>query len=1072
MTKLTESNIEEFAVELFEQLGYKYFYGPDIAPKGEMMLRESLEEVVLKDALRSAVYRINGELPKEVCDEAVNQVLRIASPDVLANNEVFHRMMTEGVVVSVHSDGVERGELVWLVDFENVENNDFAVINQYTIVENGKNKRPDVILFVNGLPLVVIELKNAADENATIQSAFRQIETYKDAIPSLFTYNALVVISDGLEARAGSMSAGFSRMMAWKTADGRVEASNLVSQLEVLIQGMLNKKTLLDLIRSFTVFEKTKTEDKKTGVTSIKTVKKIAAYHQYYAVNRAVESTVRATGINLDDICVLKESPENYGLKSVKEQPRGDRKAGVVWHTQGSGKSLSMVFYVGKVVRALSNPTIVVITDRNDLDDQLFGTFADCKQLLRQTPVQADSREQLKSLLSVASGGVVFTTIQKFQPETGNVYEQLTDRSNVIVIADEAHRTQYGFKAKTVEVRNEADEVVGSEIKYGFAKYLRDALPNATYLGFTGTPIEATDVNTPAVFGNYVDVYDIAQAVEDGATVRIFYESRLAKVELSSEGRELIKNLDKELGTEELNDVQQAKARWTQLEALIGSPARIKNIAKDIVAHFEQRQEVFEGKAMIVAMSRRIAVELYDAIVALRPQWHSDDLMKGALKVVMTSASSDVPNIAKHHTSKEQRRVLADRMKDPEDELKIVIVRDMWLTGFDAPCLHTLYIDKPMQGHNLMQAIARVNRVYKDKPGGLVVDYLGIASDLKMALSFYSDSQGKGNPTEQQEQAVDLMVEKMEVVQQMLSGIDYREYFGDDVSVKLSLILQAEDYILGLEDGKKRFVNEVNALSKAFAIAIPHEKAMVVKDEVSFFQAVKARLCKFDSLGTGRSDEDIETTIRQVVDRALISEQVVDVFDAAGIKKPDISILSEEFLLELKGMQHKNIALEVLRKLLNDEIKARMQRNLVQGRTLMEMLEDSIARYHNKVITAVEVIDELIGLSKQIVAQDDVAKDLGLSEYEYAFYSAVADNDSAVELMGRDKLRELAVVLTDTIRKNSSIDWEIKENVRAKMRVAVKRLLRRYGYPPDMQLLATETVIKQAEMISGELMNR
>lgn len=789
-------------------------------------------------------------------------------------------------------------------------------------------------------------------------------------------------------------------------------------------------------------------------------------------MNRAVESTVRATGINLDDICVLKESPENYGLKSVKEQPRGDRKAGVVWHTQGSGKSLSMVFYVGKVVRTLSNPTIVVITDRNDLDDQLFGTFADCKQLLRQTPVQAYSREQLKSLLSVASGGVVFTTIQKFQPETGNVYEQLTDRSNVIVIADEAHRTQYGFKAKTVEVRNEADEVIGSEIKYGFAKYLRDALPNATYLGFTGTPIEATDVNTPAVFGNYVDVYDIAQAVEDGATVRIFYESRLAKVELSSEGRELIKNLDKELGTEELNDVQQAKARWTQLEALIGSPARIKNIAKDIVAHFEQRQEVFEGKAMIVAMSRRIAVELYDAIVALRPQWHSDDLMKGALKVVMTSVSSDGPNIAKHHTSKEQRRVLADRMKDPEDELKIVIVRDMWLTGFDAPCLHTLYIDKPMQGHNLMQAIARVNRVYKDKPGGLVVDYLGIASDLKMALSFYSDSQGKGNPTEQQEQAVDLMMEKMEVVQQMLAGIDYREYFGDDVSVKLSLILQAEDYILGLEDGKKRFVNEVNALSKAFAIAIPHEKAMVVKDEVSFFQAVKARLCKFDSSGTGKSDEDIETTIRQVVDRALISEQVVDVFDAAGIKKPDISILSEEFLLELKGMQHKNIALEVLRKLLNDEIKARMQRNLVQGRTLMEMLEDSIARYHNKVITAVEVIDELIGLSKQIVAQDDVAKDLGLSEYEYAFYSAVADNNSAVELMGRDKLRELAVVLTDTIRKNSSIDWEIKENVRAKMRVAVKRLLRRYGYPPDMQLLATETVIKQAEMISGELMNR
>ena len=1069
MPTLTESKIEEFAIGLFEQLGYRYLYGPDIAPDGTNPKRASFEEVVMVESLRHAVYRINHTLPQEVCNEAINQVLRIASPDLLSNNETFHRMLTEGVSVSVHKEGAERGELVWLVDFDNPLNNDFTVVNQYTIVENNHNKRPDILLFVNGLPLVVIELKNAADENATVQSAFRQMETYKETIPSLFTYNSIIVISDGLEARAGSLSAGFSRMMAWKSADGKAEASRLVSQLEVLIKGMLNKDTLLDLIRSFTVFEKTKTEDKETGITTVKTIKKIAAYHQYYAVNKAVDSTVRATGINLNDICVLKEPPANYGLKDVKEQPKGDHKAGVVWHTQGSGKSLSMVFYVGKIVRTLSNPTIVIITDRNDLDDQLFGTFADCRQLLRQTPVQADDRGTLKSLLRVASGGVIFTTIQKFQPESGNVYETLTDRSNVIVIADEAHRTQYGFKAKTVEVRNEADEVIGSEIKYGFAKYLRDALPNATYLGFTGTPIEATDINTPAVFGNYVDVYDIAQAVEDGATVRIFYESRLAKVELSEEGRKLISSLDKELETEELDEVQQAKAKWTQLEALIGSKSRIKNIAKDIVAHFEHRQEVFEGKAMIVAMSRRIAVELYDAIVSLRPQWHSDDQMKGAIKVVMTSASSDGASIAKHHTTKEQRRKLADRMKDPDDELKLVIVRDMWLTGFDAPCLHTLYIDKPMQGHNLMQAIARVNRVYKDKPGGLVVDYLGIASDLKKALSFYSDADGKGNPTEQQEQAVALMMEKLEVVQQMLDGMSYVSYFSADVSTKLSLILQTEDYILGLDDGKKRFVNEVNALSKAFAIAIPHDKAMDIKDEVSFFQAVKARLCKFDATSSGRTSEEIETTIRQVVDKALVSEQVVDIFDAAGIKKPDISILSEEFLMELRGMEHKNIALEVLRKLLNDEISVRMQRNLVQGRSLMEMLEHSIAKYHNKVITAVEVIDELIGLSKHIVAQDDAAKTLGLSEYEYAFYSAVADNDSAMELMGKDKLRELAVVLTETIRNNASIDWEIKENVRAKMRVAIKRLLRRYGYPPDMQLLATETVIKQAEMISAEL---
>lgn len=594
MTQLNESQIESFAIQFFEHLGYKSLYGPDIVPDGPNPLRTSLEEVVLKESLRKAVRRINHELPAAVCEDAVNEVLRIASPDLLANNELFHRMLTEGVSVSVHREGAERGELVWLVDFDNPLNNDFAVVNQYTIVENGRNKRPDLILFVNGLPLVVIELKNAADENATLQSAFRQVETYKKAIPSLFTYNELIVISDGLEARAGSLSAGFSRMMAWKSADGKAEASRLVSQLEVLIQGMLNRETLMDLVRSFTVFEKTKTEDLKTKITKIETVKKVAAYHQYYAVNKAIESTIRATGINKACDGPMRESPENYGLKDVKSQPIGDRKAGVIWHTQGSGKSLSMVFYVGKVVRMLNNPTIVVITDRNDLDDQLFGTFADCKQLLRQKPVQAEDGEKLKGLLSVNSGGVIFTTIQKFQPEEGkNVYETLTERSNVIVIADEAHRTQYGFKAKTVEVKNEADEVIGSEIKYGFAKYLRDALPNATYLGFTGTPIETADINTPAVFGHYIDVYDIAQAVEDGATVRIFYESRLAKVELSEEGRKLIESLDRELETEEMNDVQLAKAKWTQLEALIGNPARIKNIARDIVTHFEQRQEVF-----------------------------------------------------------------------------------------------------------------------------------------------------------------------------------------------------------------------------------------------------------------------------------------------------------------------------------------------------------------------------------------------------------------------------------------------------------------------------------------------
>ena len=1070
MPPLHESDIEQMLIEQLKAKGYSYLYGPDIAPDSEHPMRYGFDEVVLRDKLESAVKRLNPSLPWLVQDEAIKTVLRIESPDLLANNEVFHRMLTEGIPVTITKDGVERGERVRLIDFSDPWNNDFVVVNQFTIIENGHNRRPDVILFVNGLPLVLFELKNAADENATLQSAFRQIETYKQQIPSLFTYNALVVISDGLEARAGSLSAGFSRFTAWKSDDGESIASSLVSELEVLVNGMLRKDTLLDIIGSFIVFEKQKQDDLKTGLTTIRTIKKIAAYHQYYAVNKAVESTIRATGVN--QTAAVSESPANYGFKTVQQQEIGDHRAGVVWHTQGSGKSLTMVFYTGKIVQRLNNPTVVVITDRNDLDDQLFETFCGARQLLRQTPSRAESREHLKKLLAVQSGGVIFTTIQKFQPELGNVYDTLTNRSNVIVIADEAHRTQYGFKAKTVDVRNEADEVIGSEIKYGFAKYLRDALPNATYLGFTGTPIESTDVNTPAVFGNYIDVYDIAQAVEDGATVRIYYESRLAKVELSNEGRQLVEELDRELETENMNDVQKAKAKWTQLEALIGSPNRIKNIAKDIVTHFEERQKVFEGKAMIVAMSRRIAAELYNEIVSLRPEWHSDDLSKGAVKVVMTSSASDGADIAKHHTTKEQRRILAERMKDPDDELKLVIVRDMWLTGFDAPCLHTLYIDKPMQGHNLMQAIARVNRVYKDKPGGLVVDYLGIAADLKKALSFYSDSGGKGDPTMQQEQAVTLMQEKIEVVEQMFFGFDYKQYFTADTSGKLSWILKAEDFILSLDDGKKRFVNEVTALGKAFALAIPQDAAMDVKDEVAFFQAVKARLCKFDQTGSGHSDEEIETTIRQVIDKALVSEKVIDLFDAAGIKKPDISILSEEFLLELKGMEHKNIAMEVLRKLLEDEIKTRSKFNVVEGRTLLEMLDNSITRYHNKIITAAEVIDELIKLSKTIVDKDKDAENMGLTTYEYAFYSAVADNESARELMGKDKLRELAVVLTDTIRKNSSIDWTIKENVRAKMKVAVKRLLRKYGYPPDMQLLATETVLKQAELIAEEIVEQ
>ena len=903
MPKITESDIELLAIEELQAIGYHYIYGPDIAPDGEFPERESYSDTLLINRLKAAIARNNPTIPADAQQDALNQLLRLNSPDLTTNNEDFHRLLTEGIKVVYQKDGNPRGDLVWLIDFNDPENNEFLVVNQFTVIENNINKRPDVILFINGIPLVVIELKNAADENATIRSAYRQLQTYKSTIPSLFTFNEICIISDGLEARAGSLSAGYSRFTAWKSADGKADASHLVSQMETLITGMLNKKTLLDLIRHFLVFEKSKKEDLHTGITTISTVKKLASYHQYYAVNKAVQRTIEAASEN------------------------GSQKGGVVWHTQGSGKSLSMVFYTGKIVLVLDNPTILVITDRNDLDDQLFETFASSKQLLRQEPVQAENRTHIKELLKVASGGVVFTTIHKFQPEEGNVYEELSPRRNIVVIADEAHRTQYGFKAKTIDDTNEEGIVIGKKTVYGFAKYLRDALPNATYLGFTGTPIEGTDINTPAVFGEYIDIYDIARAVEDGTTVRIFYESRLAKVGLGEEGKELVKELDEELGKDELSETQKAKAKWTQLEALVGSNKRLKNITEDIVTHFELRQEVFEGKGLIVTMSRRIAADLYHEIIKLKPEWHNDDLAKGAIKLVMTAASSDGPRMAKHHTTKEQRRGLAERIKNPDDELKLVIVCDMWLTGFDVPSLHSLYIDKPMKGHNLMQAIARVNRVYKDKPGGLVIDYLGIASDLKKALAFYSESGGKGDPAEAQEKAVELMLEKLEVVSQMFlekpvsgyspeylslaadpavpyisedKGLHYEEYFTAEPNEKLRIILAAEEHILGLENGKKRFIDEVTALSKAFAIAIPHEQAMDIKEEVSFFQAVKARLAKFDKTGTGKTDEEIETTIRQVIDKALVSEKVIDIFDAAGIKKPDISILSEEFLLEIQ----------------------------------------------------------------------------------------------------------------------------------------------------------------------------
>ncbi len=1030
----------------------------------------------MTNRLRTAIAKINPRIPLDAQEAAVQKVLRIHSPELLHNNEEFHRLLVEKVKIPYQENGYERSHEVGLIDFDHPANNEFLVVNQFTIIQNNQNKRPDVLLFVNGLPLIVIELKNAANENAGIKSAYQQIQTYKAIIPGLFTYNAICILSDGLECKAGSVSADLSRYMTWKTADGIKEASKYKPQLETLLKGMLQPATLLDLVRNFIVFEKSKKEDVKTGLIQIQTVKKLAAYHQYYAVNKAVQSSVVASGIH------------------------GDKRGGVVWHTQGSGKSLSMVFYSGKLITSpeMRNPTIVVITDRNDLDDQLFDTFASSVQLLRQEPVQAENREHLKELLKVASGGIVFTTIQKFLPENNkSVYDQLSDRKNVVVIADEAHRTQYGFEAKLIDEKDkETKEVIGKRIAYGFAKYMRDALPNATYIGFTGTPIEGTDVNTAQVFGNYIDRYDIKDAVDDGATVKIFYESRLAKVNLNEEGRRLIEEFDKDLEQdEEVTEKQKAKAKWTKLEAIVGNRERVMNLAKDIVTHFEKRQTVFEGKAMIVAMSRRIAADLYAAIIALRPDWHHTDMTKGVIKVVMTTNSADGPEISKHHTTKQQRKDLSERMKDPADELKIVIVRDMWLTGFDAPCLNTMYVDKPMRGHNLMQAIARVNRVFKDKPGGLIVDYLGIGTDLKKALSFYGEAGGKGNPAESIGKALEIFLEKLEVVQQMFHEssetreflmaaepnayyggsmkFNYRRFLHADTQEKLSIILQAEEHILGLQDGKERFIREVSLLSQALSLCVTKEEVQPHLPDVAFFQAVKARLAKFDSpSGGGRTDLEIETAIKQIIDEALSSDQVIDIFYAAGIDKPEISgleILSDEFLQEVEGMHHKNLAIELLKKILNNELKARAKTNLVKSRKLLQMLEGAIKRYQNNLLTTAEIIQELINIAKQIKEADKEGEKLGLNNDEVAFYNALEVNDSAVQVLGDDTLKDIAREIADKVRANATIDWTIRESARAKLMVLVRRTLNKYGYPPDKQQKAIDTVLKQAELLADNL---
>jgi type I restriction enzyme R subunit len=1040
--KLTEEKIERFILVLLEDLGYEYKQGVSIAPDSHHPERQTYGEFILENRLKHSIQILNPHIPPDTRHQAQRELQNIASPDLINNNEIFHRYLTEGITVEYQRDGETKGEQLWLIDWDTPENNEFLAVNQFTVIEDNHNRRPDIILFINGLPLVVIELKNPADAKADLQAAFNQLQTYKREIPSLFTYNALLVISDGISARAGSLSASYSRFSQWKRKlpNGDIDNDPDTNELEILTQGMLNKDTLLDLIRHFTVFEKIKTVDPKTEVVTLQTIKKLAAYHQYYAVNKAVESVIAATKTN--------------------------HRGGVLWHTQGSGKSLSMVFLSGKLVLTLNNPTIVILTDRNDLDDQLFDTFAGCRQLLRQAPQQASDRDAVQELLNVNSGGIIFTTVQKFSPQDNEtIYPKISDRTNIVVLADEAHRSQYGFKAKQVNIKDEEGNVIGKQTRYGFAKYIRDALPNATFVGFTGTPVEQSDKNTPEIFGDYTDIYDIAQAVKDNATVPIYYESRLVKVDLDNEGRELLNELDEDLSFEDLSTTQQAKAKQTRIEAIVGSTQRLTTIANDIVTHFEIRQTANRGKGMIVTLSRQIAANLYDAIIKIRPDWHSDDLNSGKIKVVMTASASDKGNLVKHHTNKKNRQILAQRLKDPSNDLELVIVCDMWLTGFDAPILHTMYIDKPMKGHNLMQAIARINRVYFEKQGGLIVDYLGVANELREALKVYSQSGGKGDLTLDRQVAIGLLFAKLEVVEDIMAGFNYQPYSNASTGDKLNILKSAANYVADPQI-KDRFLNAVTALSKIYALTAHHPEVSAQSEKISFFQAIQASLRKLEPTDGSLSNAEIETAIRQVVDQALVSDTVINIFDEAGIKSPDLSIISDEFLEEVEGMEHQNLAVALLKKLLRDEIKAQRRTNIVQSRRLTEMLEDSLRRYQNQVISVTDVIQELINISRDVQAAKQRGEELGLEPYELAFYDALAQNQSARDVMGQDQLRELAIVLVERVRKNASIDWNLKESVRARMKVMVKRLLRQYGYPPDIQALAIELVLEQAKVFT------
>ena len=1036
MTTINESTVEEAALGWLSELGWAVAHGPDIAPGTPYAERDDYGQVVLERRLRDALGELNPNLPASALDDGYRKLTRPEGSTLEARNRAFHQMLVEGVTVEYRDyQGRIRGGQVQVIDFDNPFANDWLAVNQFTVTENRNTRRPDVVLFVNGLPLGVIELKNPADEDATIWTAWQQLQTYKAELPTLFSMNDALIVSDGTEARIGTLTSGREWFKPWHTVTGESLADLGMLELQVLLEGVCRPHRFLRLIRDFIVFE-----DDGSGAL----VKKMAGYHQFHAVQFAVEDTLRAVQLQAEPHALAEEG--TYMSGRMPGGAPGDRRIGVVWHTQGSGKSLTMAFYAGAIVREsdMENPTIVVLTDRNDLDDQLFGTFSRCHDLLRQPPTQAESRADLRSKLSVNAAGVVFTTIQKFFPEAqGDTHPTLSDRRNIVVIADEAHRSQYDFID-------------------GFARHMRDALPNASFVGFTGTPIELQDANTRAVFGEYISIYDIQRSVEDGATVPIYYESRLAKLALDEDERPKIDpDFEEATEGEEVERREKLKTKWAQLEAVVGSENRVKQIAKDIVDHFEQRLEALEGKAMIVCMSRRICIDLYQELVRLRPGWHDDEDDRGRVKVVMTGSATDPLDWQPHIRNKARREALAQRFRDPSDPLQVVLVRDMWLTGFDAPSLHTMYVDKPMRGHGLMQAIARVNRVFKDKPGGLVVDYLGLAQDLKQALATYTESGGKGRTALNQDEAVSVMLEKYDVCCALFHGFDW----AGNAQEHLKLLPAAQEHVLAQEDGKERFLNAVRALSQAFALAVPHAETFRIRDDVGFFQHVRTALLK-RAAGEARPEEDLDLAVRQIISRAVASEGVQDIFAAAGLDKPDISVLSDEFLAEVKGMPQRNLAVELLQKLLKGELNIRRRKNVVQARSFTEMLEQTLRRYQNRAIEAAQVIEELIELAKEIREANARGEQLGLSEDELAFYDALETNDSAVQVLGDETLRDIARQLVETVRNNVTIDWTLRENVRAKFRAMVKRILRKHGYPPDKQEKATITVLEQAEALS------